>query len=759
MDDQTGKSSAGAPCGSRAPAAAAALADHGRLLNTPVAEIVDLLPDAVFLYDATGHIVRTNAATRYLFALDALPGYDTLPVAERARLVAPRALDGQPLAEDDWHISRLLRGEVIHSSRPLVVRVRGLGGAEHVLSYTGAPILDAGGVIVGAIAIGRDVTEQERHDQQREVFAAQAAQLSATFDALSDGLVLFDAGGSLERMNVAAQSLLGLDTLTAGYTLADRTSSRYDVRGEHGAPLDRAQWPITRIMAGETLAGGNAQDIVLRALDGATRQLSISGAPVRDEHGTISGAVCILHDVTEHRRLERRTREALDSLLAMARAAVTLGSEAIAPASVASAPANADGAPRQLAQLACGIIGCARTAIVALDEQERLVPIAIAGSGIGADDVERWHALLRAVPLSFYLEPEMIASLRDGRGIVLDTTLSPWREASFGTTSALIVPMRIGERLIGTLTLDSGQPARDYSEDDHAIACAVAQLTALVLERERLGREAAEARAAMLALAKTNRLMNEFLAIAGHELRTPLTAIRANAQLATHILRRASGTAAGAAEDDTPRVASDLTTLLVRIEQQSRRQERLVNDLLDVACIEAGELELRPGRLDLVALVRDVVAEQRLLHPKRTIRLSAPRAEAPAPVNADADRISQVVTNYLSNALKYSAVRQPVSVAVRTQRGRARVEVRDRGPGLPPGEQALVWQRFHRAPGIEVRSGSAIGMGLGLHISKSIVERHGGSVGVESVPGEGCTFWFTLPLLREREHPARQQGR
>ena len=760
MDDQTGKSSADASHGSRAPAAAAAPNDHDRLLNTPVAAIVDLLPDAVFLYDARGHIVRTNATTRHLFALDSVPGYGSLPSAERARLVAPRALDGRALAEDQWHISRLLRGEVIHSAQPMVARVRGLDGAEHVFSYTGAPIHDEDGVIVGAIAVSRDVTEQERHDREREreAFAAQAAQLAATFDALSDGLVLFDAGGHLERMNAAAQSLLSLDTPTTDYNLSDRTSSsRYDVRDERGAPLGREQWPISRILAGDTLAGGRAQDIVLRALDGTARQLSISGAPVRDERGTITGAVCILHDVTEHRRLERRTREALDALLTMARATVALDAGTIMQASKDGAGAEADGAPQQLARLACGIIGCARTGIVALDEQERLVPVAIAGAGIGTDEQAQWHRVLHEVPLAHFVPPEIIATLRDGHSMVLDTTASPRREAAFGTTTALIVPMRVGERLIGTLALDSGRPARDYTDDDHAVASAVAQLTALVLERERLLREAAEAQAALLALAETNRLMNEFLGIAGHELRTPLTAIRANAQLAAQMLRRATLTAGGTR--GAPSTPGDLTVLLGRIEQQSRRQERLVNDLLDVARIESGELELRPARLDLVDLVREAVTEQRLVHPKRTIRLVLPHTEAFAPVSADADRISQVVSNYLSNALKYSAARQPVAVAVLLQSRRVKVEVRDRGPGLAPDEHTRVWERFHRVPGVEVRSGSGIGMGLGLHISKSIVERHGGSVGVESAPGEGCTFWFTLPLLRVRARPDHQQGR
>jgi signal transduction histidine kinase len=115
-------------------------------------------------------------------------------------------------------------------------------------------------------------------------------------------------------------------------------------------------------------------------------------------------------------------------------------------------------------------------------------------------------------------------------------------------------------------------------------------------------------------------------------------------------------------------------------------------------------------------------------------------------VMADASRIEQVVTNYLSNALKYSREDRPVVVRLDVDGETARVAVRDEGIGVAPAEQASIWDRFHRAAGVTIQSGSDVGIGIGLHICKTIIDGHHGQVGAFSVPGQGSTFWFTLPL-------------
>jgi signal transduction histidine kinase len=116
------------------------------------------------------------------------------------------------------------------------------------------------------------------------------------------------------------------------------------------------------------------------------------------------------------------------------------------------------------------------------------------------------------------------------------------------------------------------------------------------------------------------------------------------------------------------------------------------------------------------------------------------------PVIADAERIKQVINGYLANALRYSPADQPVTVQLTVEDKVARVSVHDEGPGIPFEEQERIWERFYYAKGFTAQHAPAPNIGLGLYLIQAIVERHHGNVGVQSEPGHGATFWFTLPV-------------
>lgn len=276
---------------------------------------------------------------------------------------------------------------------------------------------------------------------------------------------------------------------------------------------------------------------------------------------------------------------------------------------------------------------------------------------------------------------------------------------------------------------------------------AILEINRDITERERMQREREEARAKELALRETKERMDEFLSIASHELRTPMTTIKGNIQLAklrlTHSIRDLS-----AGGDDLQNNLEEIQIMLDRAEQQVNVQNRLVRDLLDISRIEASQLELRQEWCDLDTIVYEAVENQRIATPTRTIYTELPAGER-VPVLADAERIGQVISNCLTNALKYSPADRPVEVRLEKEGKMARVSVRDQGPGLTPSEQERVWERFYRVQGVERQRGFSLGLGLGLHICRAIIEQHQGEVGVESVKGQGSTFWFTLPLAEE----------
>ncbi len=268
-------------------------------------------------------------------------------------------------------------------------------------------------------------------------------------------------------------------------------------------------------------------------------------------------------------------------------------------------------------------------------------------------------------------------------------------------------------------------------------------------ERKRLERERAEARASEMALLEVNRHMDQFLATAAHDLRTPVSVALMGVDLAQVRIKRIATAVAPAPDcDRSAGRCDDVSSAINALEHASQaieRLSRLISRLFDVALARTGKLELRPLPCDLVTLVREYTGAQRALTPERTICLDLP-TDVAVPVVADADRLGQVVTNFLNNALKYSPPNRPVDVNLAVDGLQVRVAVRDEGPGLPLEERDRVWEPFHRAEGIAAQGGTSESLGLGLHICKTVVERHGGQVGVVSVVGEGSTFWFTLPL-------------
>lgn len=232
------------------------------------------------------------------------------------------------------------------------------------------------------------------------------------------------------------------------------------------------------------------------------------------------------------------------------------------------------------------------------------------------------------------------------------------------------------------------------------------------------------------------------LGVIGHELRTPLTAIKGNLQLAQRRFQRFRKEHSPQLEQDSASLAK-IDISLEQAHRQIRVQERLINDLLESTRIADSTLTITPQPGDLLPIIRDTVEDMHFIYPERVLLLELPVQEV-VQVNIDADRVGQVLANYIMNAFKYSPEDKPVRVGMDIEEHEVRVWVRDEGPGIPPEVQQQIWERFYRASNIKNRS-KVRSFGLGLHVSRALIAEHGGQVGVESRPGEGSTFWFTLP--------------
>jgi PAS domain S-box-containing protein len=704
--------------------------------------ITDNLGEGTYALDLDGRVTFMNPAAERMLGWTAAE----LHGKDMHETIHFQHADGSPFPREACPLLQVIgSGEAQRIDDDTFTRS---DGTMFPVAYVSSPIL-MGGVLAGAVLAFHDISQHKALDEalrrsEREA-ASRASQLMAIFESMADGVLVYGRDGQIVQTNGADADIFAAHSPASAppHTLEQR-DQLFAFLDEDGQPLAVERWPTTRVLNGETLRGANAMDLlVVRAADGREVVVNASGAPIRDAEGEIVGGVLIGRDVTQRRQLERQAHEALLALMSMAGALVSSDDRA-----TESALASPQTVALRLAELARVVIRCERVGVHVYNlETQVSQTLAVAG-------LTEEQARVTARTARLNNPQEVIRRLQAGEVFEVDLTEPPYNRWAnpLGSRSVLLAPVSVGGPILGDISVDFGPVEHHPTPDEFAMASAVAQLAAQVIERERLARDREAARANVLALAEITRQMDEFLGIAAHELRSPVTNGMLSVTLAMDTLRSLIARADAAGAEHAGATLTDalqpIEEMLERTADHMERLSRLVVDLLDVSRIRAGKLELRVAPCDLTILVREVVAEQRRMAPARMIRLQLPSApKRPAVVMADADRIRQVVTNYLTNAVKYSDADQHITVRLHLDDEWARVSVQDGGPGIPTSEQHRVWERFYRVAGAQAQTGGGVNLGLGLYVSRMIIEQHQGRVGVHSARRKGAIFWFALQLL------------
>jgi len=545
----------------------------------------------------------------------------------------------------------------------------------------------------------------------KEQVTRQVRRTETMIAGMSDGVMLFDGEGKTVFINPAGQTLLGSSEV--GVPIF-KQAEVYRLRGESGAPLDAKELP-----AAQALSTGQAvQDrTVMIAREDRRVAVSMNATPLHED-GKLTGVIVTLRDITERRLLEESMQVQAERAQILADAGAFFASN-IDPGWVTQA----------IAERVAEVLGDWAAVILKAPDSNELRVASIyhrdmASLGLSWSYIYRQPLVVGEGIIGQVVATGYPSLTQNVGGGPAQTDATSYHVPHMKLASLLILPLRTRREMLGAMVIAANDPERAMSEENLPLAEVLAERASLAIENAKLYTEQVDARRKVEDL---SRLKDEFLSIASHELRTPVTSIKGYTQLAKALIR----------ENDLATSEEYLDIALDQIDRMSR----LILELLDVSRIETGRLEIRREPIQWTSFVREVVHH----HPagsERTIHVEVPDADKE--VLGDRDRLEQVLGNLLENAAKYSPDGSDIHVTVEDRGDQLVTAVCDRGIGIPADELGQVFERFHR--GRQVSSTNYGGLGLGLYITKQIVERHGGAIWVDSKERAGTTFFFSLPV-------------
>ncbi len=555
---------------------------------------------------------------------------------------------------------------------------------------------DENGRLRGVTNVARDLTERKRvEDAQRE----SEERLRLLLDSVQDhGVFMVSPDGQVASWSPGAEKLQGYREEEVMGASLSRFFPPEEV--ENGTPERLIQ---------EAVAEGRAEyEGWLVRRGGGTFWASMSLGAVRDRHGQLRGFSNVTRDLTERMRAER-------ALSFLADVGTMLAGSLDYRTTL-----------EKVVHLATRAV--AHACVVEMLEGQHIQPVAV--GHVDPDKEPILQKAVRSMPLESRLGHGVVHVVRGGKpelkpGISDMDWLSealgiaePNVLRDLGMQSYMCVPLTARGKTFGAMVFMAA-PGRHYASDDLLLAEELARRAALAIDNARLYEQAQTA----------IRMREEVLAIVSHDLRTPLGMIQMGAD---QLLSEPLGSEQRAG---THRIAE-------RIRRASVRMIHLIRDLLDFSSIEAGQLRIEVSDQDADELVAEVVEALQPTAAEKGIRLERETEPSHLKVRCDRERIVQVFSNLIGNALKFTGEGGSVTIRTRREGDRAVFSVSDTGPGISEENLRHIFDRYWKATRTAGES-----FGLGLAISKALIESHNGELRAESRVGQGTTFFFTLPLV------------
>ncbi|MFF5380090.1 PAS domain S-box protein [Pedobacter suwonensis] len=616
------------------------------------------------------------------------------PAAERMFGYNATEILGQSiflLIPDDRRAEKIkLMQEILNDTRISHFRTVRLdcSGKEIPVSLIFSPIKNQDGKIIGTSQIAQDISFEHQAEEKQSM-------LAAIIESSEDAIISKTLDGIITTWNKGAEHIFG-------YTEKEAVGQPICIL----LPADRLSEEeaiIASLRRGERV--GHIQTI-RKTKDGRLLNISLAVSPIKNRDGVVIGASKVARNITSQKKSERLIAKHMERLELL------------------------------------NVVG--RSINGSLDLQQILQQVTdsttkLTGAAFGAffynqvNQEEESYGLytLSGVPKEAFANFPMPRNTTlfhptfSGAGVVRsdDVTLDSRFGKSgpfFGKPSGhlpvvsyLAVPVKTksGE-VIGGLFFGH-QDKAVFKKEHEELVLTVASQAAIAIENSRLFKEVEELSAKK----------DEFIAMASHELKTPMTSLFGFLQLANrHVVEGVS------------------KNLIEKSIKQLQKMIGLVTDLFDVSKIQAGKLQLNMECLNLGLLVQEIKESFLQAHPDHNLTIEIPEESF---VHADRMRLEQVLTNLLNNAVKYAPEQKTIELKVLHVDKVVHTSVKDFGPGISEENQRHIFGQFYQAK--ENRDSSS-GLGLGLFISKDIIERHGGQIWVESKPGNGATFNFSLPL-------------